>query len=84
MALLAFWSLALWGSLLLVLTVWGAVVDGPGVAVSRLLPGPGASLWAWVNALSAALALVGWLCLLGLGAWSRRDRGHQPDTPPSD
>ena len=70
-ALLLLWSLAAWGALLFVLTLVGAVGEGPGPAFARLLPARGASVWAWLNALSVGLAVV--VGLVGAGfAWTRR------------
>ena len=72
--LLLLWSLAAWGALLVLLTLVAAVGDGPGPALARILPARGASLWAWVNALSVGLALA--VALVGAGvAWTRRRSG---------
>jgi hypothetical protein len=73
--LLALWALVGWGTLLLLATTAGALRDGPGVAFARLLPSDGASLWAWLNGLTASLALLAWLMVLGLvirNRWERR------------
>ncbi|MCG6921000.1 MAG: hypothetical protein LJF15_07950 [Acidobacteria bacterium] len=78
-ALLALWALVGWGTLLLLVTAAGAVGEGPGVALGRLLPTPGASLWAWLNGGAAALALVVWLIVLGLFV---RSGGSFNDPPP--
>jgi hypothetical protein len=69
--LLGLWALAGWGSLLILVTAWGVLRDGPGVALARLIPGPHTSLWAWLNSLSALLALAVWLVAAGLLVWSR-------------
>jgi hypothetical protein len=69
--LFGIWALAGWGTLLLLLTAWGVLPDGPGAALARLVPGPHASLWAWLNSLSALLALAVWLVAAGLLVWSR-------------
>jgi len=78
-ALLLLWSLAAWGALLFVLTLVDAVGGGPGPALARLLPARGASVWAWLNALSVGLAVAVGLVGAGL-AWTRR--GNAP-TPPA-
>ena len=79
-ALLILWSLVAWGALLLLLTLVDAVGEGPWPALARLVPASGASVWAWLNALSMMLALsVG---LVGAGiAWSRRT--NAPTLPPA-
>ena len=70
-ALLLLWSLVAWGALLALVTLVDAVGEGPGPALARLLPIGGASVWAWLNALSVMLALA--VGLVGAGiAWSRR------------
>jgi hypothetical protein len=70
-ALLLLWSLVAWGALLVFLTLVDAVGEGLRPALGRLLPASGASVWAWLNALSVALALA--VGLVGAGiAWSRR------------
>ena len=79
-ALLGAWALAGWGTLLLLVTAAGVLADGPGVALGRLVPGPGASLWAWINTLSAGLALAVWLVAGGLLVWERR----APTEPPAE
>ena len=58
-ALLLLWSLVAWGALLLVLTLVDAVGEGPGPALARLLPARGASVWAWLNALSVGAGAGG-------------------------
>jgi hypothetical protein len=78
-ALLALWALVGWGTLLLLVTAAGALGEGPGVALARLLPSRGASLWAWLNGGAAALAPVVWLILLGLFV---RSGGLFNDPPP--
>ena len=78
-ALLLLWSLVAWGALLVLLTLVDAVGEGPGPALARLLPADGASVWAWLNALSVMLALA--VGLVGAGiAWSRR--ASVPTLPP--
>ncbi|HYN02940.1 MAG TPA: hypothetical protein VE359_10880 [Vicinamibacteria bacterium] len=70
-ALLMLWSLVAWGALLFLLTLVDAVGEGLRPALARLLPARGASVWAWLNALSVMLALA--VGLFGAGiAWSRR------------
>jgi ABC-type Na+ efflux pump permease subunit len=70
--LFAAWALAGWGTLLILVTLVGTVSDGPGVAFARLVPVPGAGLWAWLNSLSVLLALGVWSVALGLFLRSRR------------
>jgi heme/copper-type cytochrome/quinol oxidase subunit 2 len=70
-SLLVFWSLVVWGSLLVLVTAWSALSEGLRPAVDRLLPAHGASLWAWLNALSAALALAVWLAVTLTFFWFR-------------
>jgi hypothetical protein len=79
-ALLLFWSLAAWGVLLLALTLVGAVSEGPARALARLLPERGASLWAWMNAVSVGLAVA--VALVGGGLfWAgRRGTPSPPET----
>jgi len=71
--LLLLWSLAAWGALLLLLTLVGAVSEGPGQALARLRPAAGASLWAWLNTLSVGLAVAVGL-VGGAVAWVGRRR----------
>ena len=71
-ALLAFWVLVLWGTLLLGAAVVAAPAEGVGAVLARIVAAHGASVWAWVNALTVALAIVVWLLLAGLFAWNRR------------
>jgi hypothetical protein len=71
-ALLAVWTLVGWGTLLLLATAVGAVRDGPGIALLRLLPTRDTSPWGWLNGFSAAFALAVWAIALGLFLWSRR------------
>jgi hypothetical protein len=81
-ALLALWALVGWGTLLLLATTAGALHDGPEAALARLLPSPGASYWAWLNGLTAALALVVWSLVLGLvirDRWERRQPVERPE-----
>ena len=79
-ALLLLWSLAAWGALLLLLTLVDAVGEGPRPALARLLPARGASVWAWLNALTVMLALAVGLVVGGI-AWSRR--GSAQTLPPA-
>ena len=76
-SLISLWALVGWGTLLLVSTVLGAFSEGPGVAFARLVPARGASLWAWLNGLSALLALVAGSMALGLFIWGRTSEEHQ-------
>lgn len=80
--LFAAWALAGWGTLLLLATLVGAVRDGPGVALGRLVPSPEASLWAWLNGLSALLSLGVWLVALGLVLRARRSAADEPESGP--
>jgi hypothetical protein len=75
--LLLLWSLVAWGSLLLLLTLGHVAGEGLGVALARLVPPSGASAWAWVNALSVALALAVGLVGGGLYVSGRRRRGGE-------
>jgi hypothetical protein len=79
-ALLLLWSLVAWGALLALVTLLDAVGEGPGPALARLLPAAGASVWAWLNALSVMLAFAVGLVGAGL-AWSRR--ANAPTLPPA-
>jgi hypothetical protein len=56
-ALLAFWTLVLWGGLLLLSTLANALTEGPA-AFGRLVPVPGGSIWSWLASLSVLLALA--------------------------
>ena len=55
-AMLLLWALAMWGALLLVSAVTDSFSEG-SVAFARLVPAPGANVWAWLAALSEVLAL---------------------------
>ncbi len=68
-----------WGTLLLLATAAGAVRDGPGAALVRLLPSRGTSPWAWLNGFSAAFALAIWLIALGLFLWGRWSSTQEPE-----
>ena len=68
-AALALWTLVLWGALLLVLTLLDVAVEGLRPALGRLLPSHHASVWAWLNAASVALAVAVGLVVGGLLAW---------------
>ena len=71
---LALWVLVLWGGLLLLVTFIDAAGEGLRPALARLLPSPGASAWAWINALSVALAVAVGIVTAGLLAFGRRTR----------
>jgi hypothetical protein len=77
-ALLTFWSLTLWGGLLVAATAWSAAEDGLRPSLARLLPARGASLWAWLNGFCAALAIAVGAGIATLVVWrwtSSRNRG---------
>jgi hypothetical protein len=77
--LLLLWSLVAWGGLLLLLALFEAASEGVRPVLARVLPARGASVWAWINALSVALSLCVGLVLAGLGvAWRRRGGGRHP------
>jgi hypothetical protein len=78
--LFALWALAGWGTLLILVTLAGAVSEGPGVAFGRLVPPRGASLWAWLNSVSVLLALGAWM--VGLGLFVRARRSAVEETEP--
>jgi hypothetical protein len=78
-ALLAVWTLVGWGTLLLLATAAGALRDGPGAALVRVVPSRGASLWAWLNGFSVAFALAVWLIVLGLFLWDRWSSAREPE-----
>jgi hypothetical protein len=56
-AFLLLWSLAAWGVLLIASAVADSFSEG-STAFARLLPTQGATVWAWLGALSVALALA--------------------------
>ena len=72
--LLLLWSFVAWGTLLLLLTLGSVAGEGLRTALSRLVPPSGASVWAWVNALSVALAVAAGLVAGGLVVSGRRRR----------
>jgi hypothetical protein len=78
-ALLLLWSLAGWGALLLLVVLVDAFGEGLGPPLARLFPAGGASLWAWLNALSVGLALAG----LSGGAVAWANRRSPPRMPPA-
>jgi len=80
--LFAAWALAGWGTLLLLVTLAGVVSDGPGVALGRLVPSRGGSLWAWLNSFSVILALGAWLVALSFFLLARRSSAEDPDPEP--
>jgi len=73
-ALFLLWSFVLWGTLLLAVAAVDAFAEGVRPVVVRLLPARGASLWAWVNAGCAVLALLAWA--LGAAALALRRRSQ--------
>ena len=78
-ALIALWALVGWGTLLLLATAVGILRDGPATALGRLLPGPAAGPWGYLNAAAAALAVVAWLVLSSLWIQARREGAPRPD-----
>jgi len=68
-------SLLLWGTLLLLVAAVNAFGEGVRPVVVRLLPARGASLWTWVNAGCAALALVAWALVASALALRLRSGG---------
>jgi hypothetical protein len=78
--LLSLWSLVAWGALLLLTALVNAVGEGLLPSLARLLPARGASVWAWLNGLSVALALSVGVLAGGYVAWTRRGR-RRPPTP---
>jgi hypothetical protein len=70
------WSFVAWGVLLLLVTLFDVASEGVRPALTRLLPSRGASAWAWLNSISAALAVGVGLVAGGLFAWGRRGRAE--------
>jgi hypothetical protein len=70
--LLGFWALVLWGTLLLGSALVDLPAEGAGAVALRLLPAQGASVWAWLNALTVPLAILVWLLLGALVVRGRR------------
>lgn len=66
-ALLAAWTLVVWGGLLLLVSLGDAVSEGVRPALVRLLPANRTSAWGWLNALCAGLALA--VGLVAAGVW---------------
>lgn len=83
-ALLVLWSLVAWGALLLVVTFTRALDEGLRPALAHLLPPREASVWAWLNTLSAALALAVGIVVGGLVAWARRSRSPRASSSGPD
>ncbi len=77
--LFAAWALAGWGTLLVLVTLVATWADGPVVALGRLVPSRGASLWAWLNSFSVLLALGAWLVALGLLLRARYYAAGEPE-----
>ena len=73
-AVLVLWTLALWGALLLLAFLLEVAGEGLRPALGRLRPARGASVWAWLNAGSVALALVVAAAAGGRRAWGKRAR----------
>jgi hypothetical protein len=80
--LLALWALVGWGTLLVLVTLANVASQGPRVAISRLVPGPGASIWSLISFLSVSLALVAWMVVAGLAIAARRPAGSDEAKPP--
>lgn len=78
-ALLLLWSLAGWGTLLLVSALASAVGEGPEPAMARLLPAPGASIWGWLSSLCVLLALGAGLTFVAFAVAKRWQGGTRPD-----
>jgi|PlaIllAssembly_1097288.scaffolds.fasta_scaffold113676_3 hypothetical protein len=81
---LVLWTLVLWGALLAFLTLLDVAGEGLGPALGRLLPSRGASVWAWVNTLSVALAMAVGLVAGGLFVWGRGRRRAWSSEQPGD
>lgn len=64
----------LWGTLLLGAALVDLPAEGVGAVAQRLLPAPGAPVWAWLNALTIPLAVLVWLLV---GALLVRGRSAQ-------
>lgn len=79
--LLAAWALVFWGTLLLAVAAFDVLGEGLVPVLARLLPAHGASLWAWLNAVSCLLALVAWAVVAALVV--RRARDGEDDEPSS-
>ena len=80
--LFAAWALAGWGTLLLLVTLAGVASDGPSIALGRLVPSRGASVWTWMNSFSVILALGAWLVALGLALLARRSPAENSEPEP--
>jgi hypothetical protein len=81
--LLLLWSLVVWGGLLLATALVDVASEGVRPALARLVPPQGASLWAWLNALSVGLAVAVGLLALGLAVSSRRGGRASSAKPPA-
>jgi len=77
----ALWALVGWGTLLVLVTLANVASQGPRVAISRLVPGPGASIWSLVSFLSVGLALVAWMIVAGLAVAARHPAGSDEALP---
>ena len=71
-AMLFAWSLALWGVLVFASMLANVMGEGPTAAFARLVPGRGASAWAWLSPLAMLLALAAGLGVAVLAVWHRR------------
>jgi hypothetical protein len=72
--LLLAWAVVLWGTLLLAATVLHAVTEGLSAALRALVPGRGASLWAWANLAATASAALAWSLAAAVVVRLRRSR----------
>ena len=73
------WAFVAWGNLLLAVTLWNVVTHGLRPGLALLVPGLGDSLWAWLNLLSAVLALFVWAVAAAIQLSSRRSRRAPTD-----
>ena len=73
-ALLVAWALALWGTLLGLSLAVSAFEVGPRETLARLVPGPEATAWHYLNAVAVLLALFAWTLLATSVVVGRRVR----------
>jgi hypothetical protein len=60
--------LVAWGGLLLLVSLGDAVSEGVRPALARLLPSHDTSVWGWLNALCAGLAVA--VGVIAAGVWA--------------